>query len=77
MTVSRLRPPQGQWEVRSKGPGQAESLWEEGSTQPGLASHGRVWWPPGTLLLSETGWLKYPLLTVIFQDMMTDLKKKM
>lgn len=39
---------------------------------PGLASPGRVSWPQDTLLISEMGLPKLPLLTVIFQDEMTD-----
>lgn len=39
---------------------------------PGLASPGRVSWPRDTLLISEMGLPKFPLLTVIFQNEMID-----
>lgn len=70
-----LEPSQGRREAGSKGPRRAQSLWEEGSMDPGLASHGRVWWPQDTLLISEIGLPRFPFWTVIFQDMMTDEEK--
>lgn len=68
-------PPQGHREAGSKGPHQAQSLREEASMDPGLASHSRVWWPQDTLHISEMGLPRFPFWTVIFQDIMTDEEK--
>lgn len=57
-------------EEQVKGPLLAEK--EESSMKAGLASPSRVSWPQETLLITEMGLLKFPLLTVIFQDEMTD-----